>query len=137
MNKNEKIKRINKSLENTMTSVIGIEVTDIGEDYICGKMPVDNRTKQPFGVLHGGSSLAFAETLGSVIGGMKVPSHQNVMGIEINANHLKTVKEGYVYGKAVPVRIGNKIQVWGINITDEGNDLVCTSRLTLVVVEKR
>ncbi len=138
MEKQEKLKRINDSIQNTMTSTIGIEITDIGDDFICGKMPVDERTTQPFGLLHGGASAALAETLGSIGGGIKVYSNnETVVGIEINANHLKSVRDGWVYGKATPIRIGKKIQVWNIEITNEDDDLICVSRLTLAVIPKK
>ena len=138
MEKQEKLKRINDSIQNTMTSTIGIEITDIGDDFICGKMPVDERTTQPFGLLHGGASVALAETLGSIGGGIKVYSNnETVVGIEINANHLKSVRDGWVYGKATPIRIGKKIQVWNIEITNENDDLICVSRLTLAVIPKK
>ena len=138
MEKQEKLKRINDSIQNPMTSTIGIEITDIGDDFICGKMPVDERTTQPFGLLHGGASAALAETLGSIGGGIKVYSNnETVVGIEINANHLKSVRDGWVYGKATPIRIGKKIQVWNIEITNEDDDLICVSRLTLAVIPKK
>ena len=138
MEKQEKLKRINDSIQNTMTSTIGIEITDIGNDFICGKMPVDERTTQPFGLLHGGASAALAETLGSIGGGIKVYSNnETVVGIEINANHLKSVRDGWVYGKATPIRIGKKIQVWNIEITNEDDDLICVTRLTLAVISKK
>ena len=138
MEKQEKLKRINDSIQNTMTSTIGIEITDIGDDFICGKMPVDERTTQPFGLLHGGASVALAETLGSIGGGIKVYSNnETVVGIEINANHLKSARDGWVYGKATPIRIGEKIQVWNIEITNDSNDIICVSRLTLAVIPKK
>ena len=138
MEKKEKLQRINDSIQNTMTSAIGIEITDIGDDFISGKMPVDERTVQPFGLLHGGASAALAETLGSIAGGIKVYSNnETVVGIEINANHLKSAREGWVYGKATPIRIGKKIQVWDIRITNESDELVCVSCLTLAVVKKK
>ena len=138
MEKQEKLKRINDSIQNTMTSTIGIEITDIGDDFICGKMPVDERTTQPFGLLHGGASAALAETLGSIGGGIKVYSNnETVVGIEINANHLKSARDGWVYGKAAPIRIGKKIQVWNIEITNDSNDIICVSRLTLAVMPKK
>jgi 1,4-dihydroxy-2-naphthoyl-CoA hydrolase len=138
MEKQEKIKRINDGIQNTMTSTIGIEITDIGDDFICGKMPVDERTTQPFGLLHGGASVALAETLGSIGGGIKVyNNNETVVGIEINANHLKSARDGWVYGKAIPIRIGKKIQVWNIEITNEDDDLICVSRLTLAVIPKK
>ena len=138
MEKQEKLKRINDSIQNTMTSTIGIEITDIGDDFICGKMPVDERTTQPFGLLHGGASVALAETLGSIGGGIKVYSNnETVVGIEINANHLKSARDGWVYGKATPIRIGKKIQVWNIEISNDSGDLICVSRLTLAVIPKK
>ena len=138
MEKKEKIRRINESIQNTMTSAIGIEITDIGDDFISGKMPVDDRTVQPFGLLHGGASAALAETLGSIAGGIKVyNNNETVVGIEINANHLKSARDGWVYGKATPIRIGKKIQVWDIRITNESDVLVCVSRLTLAVIPKK
>ena len=138
MEKQEKLKRINDGIQNTMTSTIGIEITDIGDDFICGKMPVDERTTQPFGLLHGGASVALAETLGSIGGGIKVyKNNETVVGIEINANHLKSARDGWVFGKAIPIRIGKKIQVWNIEITNEDDDLICVSRLTLAVIPKK
>ena len=90
---------------------------------------------QTFGLLHGGASVAMAETLGSIAGGLKVFSNkETVVGIEINANHLKPIKEGWVYGKATPIRIGKKIQVWEIKIENEKEELICISRLTLAVI---
>ena len=138
MNKQEIIDKINKTLHNTMSAQLGIEITDIGEYFISGKMPVDERTMQPFGLLHGGASVALAETLGSIGGGIKVyKKNETVVGIEINANHLKSAREGWVFGKATPIRIGKKIQVWNIEITNESDELVCVSRLTLAVISKK
>ena len=136
MSKKEEI-QIDYNIQNTLQSTIGIEITDIEDDFVCGKMPVDNRTKQPFGLLHGGASVALAETLGSIGGGIKVYNNsETVMGIEINANHLKSVENGWVYGKAISIRIGKNIQVWEIKITNEENELICISRLTLAVMPK-
>tara|TARA_B100000945_G_scaffold21650_1_gene15458 strand:- start:2145 stop:2567 length:423 start_codon:yes stop_codon:yes gene_type:complete len=137
MDKKEILRKIEERTGNTMVSNIGIEITDFGEEYLCGKMPVDDRTKQPFGLLHGGASVAFAETLGSMGAGMHVDlENYSVVGIEINSSHLKAMKEGWVYGKAVPIRIGRKIQVWDIDIKDEKDNMVCKSRLTLAVIKK-
>ena len=138
MDKEKTLKQITDRSKNTMVGNMGIELTDIGQQFICGKMPVDYRTKTPFGVLHGGSSVALAETLGSIIGGFQVDSEtQTVVGIDINASHLKSVSGGWVYGKSEAVRIGRKIQVWDINIKDENQNMVCKSRLTLAVINKR
>ena len=138
MDEQGKIKRINESLQNTMTSAIGIEITDVRDEYICGKMPVDERTVQPFGLLHGGASVALAETLVSIAGGIRVCSNNEiVVGIEINASHLKSTQKGWVMGKAIPIRIGKKFHVWEIKITNEKNELICISRLTLAVINKK
>jgi len=138
MDKEKTLQKIQESIQDTMNSAIGIEITDVGDDFICGKMPVDKRTVQRFGILHGGASVTLAESLGSIIGSMQIDViTEMVVGVEINANHLKSIKAGWVYGKASPIRIGKKIQVWEIKITNEKSKLVCISRLTLAVVEKR
>ena len=138
MDEQKKIKRINESLQNTMASIIGIEITEVRDEYICGKMPVNERTVQPFGLLHGGASVALAETLGSIAGGIRVyPNNETVVGIEINASHLKSTQKGWVMGKAIPIRIGKKIHVWEIEIINEKNELICISRLTLAVINKK
>ena len=137
MNKQEIIDKIHNRSSSTMVENLGIKITDIGENFVSGKMPVDERTKQPFGLLHGGASVALAETLGSVGAGMNIDqASQSVVGIEINANHLKAVKRGWVFGKANAIRIGRKIQVWEIDIKNENDEFVCKSRLTLAVIEK-
>ena len=130
----EKLRNITNS---TLITALGIEITKFEKDCVKGRMPVDERTKQPFGLLHGGASVALAETLGSLGGGKNIDldSHA-VVGIEINASHLKSVKNGWVFGKAEPVRIWKKIQVWEIVITDEIKNLICKSRLTLAVIKK-
>ncbi len=136
MDKNQIINEIHSRSKSTLVENLGIEITDVGENFICGKMPVDERTKQPYGLLHGGASVALAETLGSIGGGMQINlKSDSIVGIEINANHLKSIKKGWVFGKAEALRIGNKIQVWDINIKDETNNLVCKSRLTLAVIK--
>ena len=123
--------------QNTMTSNIGIQITDYDDNYICGKMPVDTRTKQPFGLLHGGASAAFAETLGSIGAGKHVDLEEySVVGVELNSSHLRAVKNGWVFGKATPIRIGRTMQVWDINIENENGKGVCKSRLTLAVIKK-
>ena len=130
----EELRNITNS---TLVTTLGIEITEFEKDCVKGRMPVDERTKQPFGLLHGGASVALAETLGSLGGGKNIDldSHA-VVGIEINASHLKSVKNGWVFGEAEPVRIGKKIQVWEIVITDEIKNLICKSRLTLAVIKK-
>ena len=137
MNKQEIIDRIHSRSTLTMVENLGIEIIDVGQNFISGKMPVDERTKQPFGLLHGGASVALAETLGSIGAGMQIDhSSQSVVGIEINANHLKSVKSGWVFGTATAIRIGRKIQVWEIDIKDKNDNYVCKSRLTLAVIQK-
>ena len=137
MNKKHVIKKVNNSFQDTMMSVLGIEITDFGESYVSGKMPVDNRTKQPFGLLHGGASAAFAETLGSIGAGKHVDLEEySVVGVELNSSHLKAVRTGWVFGKATPIRVGRTIQVWGIDIKNQEDDLVCKSRLTLAVIKR-
>ena len=137
MNKQEIIDRIHSRSTSTMVENLGIKIIDVGQNFISGKMPVDERTKQPFGLLHGGASVALAETLGSIGAGMQIDhSSQSVVGIEINANHLKSVKSGWVFGTATAIRIGRKIQVWEIDIKDKNDNYVCKSRLTLAVIEK-
>lgn len=136
MDKKDILKMVNERTNDTMVSTLGIEITDFGDKHISGKMPVDNRTKQPFGLLHGGASAAFAETLGSIGAGNQIDLNEfSVVGIEINSSHLSAVRSGWVYGKATPIRIGKTIQVWDINIKDEEGRLVCKSRLTIAVIK--
>ena len=136
MDKKDILKMVNERINDTMVSTLGIEITDFGDKHISGKMPVDDRTKQPFGLLHGGASAAFAETLGSIGAGNQIDLNEfSVVGIEINSSHLSAVRSGWVYGKASPIRIGRTIQVWDINIKDEEGELVCKSRLTIAVIK--
>jgi len=138
MDKQKAIEQINIFGKNTMMDSLGIKITDFGDEYICGKMPVDERTIQPFGLLHGGASAALAETLGSIAGGMKVDHEgKTVVGIEINCNHLRSVRSGWVNGIAKPIKLGKKIQVWNIEIKNDNDDLVAVSRLTLAVIDKK
>ena len=116
---------------------LGIEFTEIGADFLRGRMPVDERTKQPYGILHGGASVALAETLGSTAAGLVVdPDKYRVVGQEINANHIRAVSSGFVIGTARPHHVGRRSHVWEIRITDEQERLVCISRLTMFVLEK-
>jgi|TARA_B110000438_G_scaffold101878_1_gene100757 1,4-dihydroxy-2-naphthoyl-CoA hydrolase len=132
------LEKIRERSSSTLVGRLGIEITDIGNQYISGKMPVDDRTKQPFGLLHGGASVALAETLGSIGAGNQVNLEtHSVVGIEINASHIKAVQDGWVFGIATAVRIGRKIQVWEIEIKDDNDSVVCKSRLTLAVIEKK
>lgn len=120
-----------------MLAHLGIVMTEIGDDYLKATMPVDHRTHQPFGLLHGGASVALAESLGSMGAYLCVdPTLYNVVGLEINANHIRAVREGHVTGTARPIHIGKSTQLWEIRITDEADKLVCISRITLAVLAK-
>ena len=130
------VEELNKLTTNTLVEVLGIVFTEVGDDFVSAKMPVDNRTLQPYGLLHGGASVALAETLGSMAAQIVTGFESPCVGVEINANHLKSVKEGFVYGTAKPVRIGKNVHVWGIEIKDEKDHLVCISRLTVLVKSK-
>lgn len=116
---------------------LGIVFTELGEDFLRGTMPVDERTKQPYGLLHGGSSVLLAETLGSMAANLCVedPATQQAVGLEINANHLRAAKSGVVTGTARALHLGRSTQVWEIRIEDESGRLVCISRLTMSVVK--
>jgi len=123
---------------NTLVSHLGIEFTEVGPDFLVARMPVDQRTHQPLGLLHGGASVALAETLGSVAATLCVnPEIQYCVGLEINANHVKSVRSGYVLGKTRAVHIGKRTQVWEIIISNEQQELVCVSRITMAVIDRR
>jgi uncharacterized protein (TIGR00369 family) len=126
---------LNALSRGTAMEPLGIVFTELGTDYLRGSMPVDARTRQPYGLLHGGASVLLAETLGSTAGGLCVGPGQGVVGIEINANHLAGVREGLVTGTARPLHVGRSTQVWEIRIEDARGRLACISRLTLAVVD--
>lgn len=127
-----------ESSKNTAVTNLGIEYLEIGDDYVTGRMPVDERTVQPFGILHGGASVVLAETLGSMAANLCMKDDQHVaVGLDINANHVSSAAGDWVYGKATPVHIGGTTQVWEIRIETEQGRLVCISRLTMAVVKKR
>lgn len=116
---------------------LGIVFTEAGPDWLRGTMPVDERTRQPFGLLHGGASVALAETLGSMAGGLCVDAeNEMVVGLEINANHLRAAREGTITGTARALHLGRSTQVWEIRIDNEAGKPVCVSRLTLAVVPR-
>lgn len=134
---NISLEDINKFNKGCMVSHIGIEYTEVGEDFLCGKMPVDERTKQPLGLLHGGANVTLAETLGSMAAQLCLDqSKEYAVGLDINANHLKAAKSGHVYGKALAIHIGKKTHVWEIKITNDEDQLVCISRLTMAIITK-
>ena len=121
--------------EGSMNGWLGIEFTDCGDDWITARMPVNERTRQPFGRLHGGASVAFAETVGSVAAGWCLDRATSVgVGMEINANHIRPAYDGYVYATARPESVGRTIQVWSIRIEDDAGKLVCIARLTVAVI---
>jgi 1,4-dihydroxy-2-naphthoyl-CoA hydrolase len=121
----------------TLVAHLGIVITELGDDFIRATMPVDHRTHQPMGLLHGGASVALAESLGSMGAYLCVDaSRYDVVGLEINANHIRGVKSGTVTGTARPIHIGKSTQLWEIRITNEADKLVCISRITIAVLEK-
>jgi len=121
---------------NTMVEHLGIRILEIGDDYIKAGMPVDHRTRQPMGILHGGASVALAETVGSFAAVMAAAPGSYCVGLEINANHIRSIKNGEVTGIAKPIHLGRTTQVWEIRILDEEEKIVCISRLTLAVLKK-
>ncbi|MDJ1469414.1 hotdog fold thioesterase [Cytophagaceae bacterium DM2B3-1] len=132
------IEFLNQMGAKTMSSHLGIEFTEIGADHIIAKMPVDFRTHQPLGLLHGGASVVLAETLGSIAANCCLDTtKQYAVGLEINANHVRSVSEGFVYGKTTPIHIGRSTHVWDIRITNEKDQLVCVSRLTVAIKDKK
>ncbi len=121
--------------DNTMIEHLGIEFIELGDDFLRARMPVDHRTVQPAGLLHGGASVALAETLGSAASFLSVdPAQFAVVGVEVNANHVRSVRDGWVTGTARPLHLGKSTHVWDIRIVDEQDRLVCISRLTIAVV---
>lgn len=127
------IASLNAMTRDTLMQALGIAFTELGDGYLRATMPVDARTHQPYGLLHGGASVALAETLGSSAG-MLMAGGNAVVGLEINANHLRAVRSGTVTGTARPIHVGRSTQVWDIRIEDEAGKLVCVSRITLSVL---
>ncbi len=129
------IDALNARARGSLVEHLGIAVTEAGDDWLRGTMPVDARTRQPYGLLHGGASVALAETLGSMAGGLCVDTtREAVVGLEINANHLRAVREGTVTGTARALHVGRSTHVWEIRIENEAGKPVCISRITLAVV---
>ncbi len=122
----------------TMGEHVGIQWTEVGNNYLKAKMPVDHRTIQPYGLLHGGASCTLAETIGSVASAMVIDhSKFYCVGLEINANHVRSAKEGFVTGVAVPLHLGSTTHVWDIKIYDEKEKLICVSRLTVAILKRQ
>jgi len=129
--------RLNALGKGSMSEHLGIEITEVTPDTLTGRMPVDHRTKQPMGLLHGGASVVLAETLGSIAAHACINTNlQYCVGLEINANHIRPAKEGFVYGTARALHVGRKTQVWEVRIINEKQQLVCISRLTVAVIDK-
>ena len=129
---------LNQRHAGTMAKTVGIEFTETGDDSLQARMPVDDRTKQPLGLLHGGATATLAETLGSVASMLCINLKEfNCVGLELNVNHLKSAREGYVTGRVTPIRIGRTIHVWDIRVTNEEGELTAVSRLTVAVVPVR
>jgi len=131
------LETLNKTSENTLIDHLNIVYTEVGDDFISATMPVCSFTHQPLGMLHGGASVVLAETLGSVAANFCVPEGSYCVGLDINANHVRSMRSGQVVGTATPIHLGISTQVWQINITDERERLVCTSRLTIAVKHQR
>lgn len=130
--------QLNNTKHQTMVTHLGIEFTGIGDDFLEATMPVDHRTIQPMGLLHGGANVALAETLGSLAASLTLDQEkQAVVGLEINANHLKSVRSGKVKGIAKPIHLGKSTQVWEIKIFNEAEQLCCISRLTMAILDKK
>ena len=128
------LEQLNARSQGCAVSHLGIEFTEIGPDYLCARVPVDERTKQPYGLLHGGVSVVLAETLGSMAAVLACPPGHRAVGLEINANHLRAVTSGWVTGTARPVHIGRTTQVWQIDMCNEAGQPTCVSRITMAVL---
>jgi 1,4-dihydroxy-2-naphthoyl-CoA hydrolase len=132
------IEEIRSFAKETMNDYIGIEFTELGENFMRAKMPVDHRTRQAYGILHGGASATLAETVGSVASAMVIDLGQfYCVGLEINANHIRSVKDGFVEGTALPLHLGGLTHVWDIKIRDHQDNLICVSRLTMAILKRR
>lgn len=132
------LETINGWSANTLMQALGIRMTAVGEDWLTGTMPVDTRTHQPYGLLHGGASVALAETLGSTAAMLTLdPERFLTVGLDINANHLRAATSGWVTGTARPVHIGRTTQVWAIEMVNDAGELTCVSRITMAILAPR
>lgn len=137
-NKNLKLEDFSMWGKNTMSETLGMQFTEIGDNFLKISMPVDERTKQPYGLLHGGASVALAETVGSVASALVIDHTKHLcVGIEINANHVRSARSGLVTGTCTPIHLGASTHVWEIKIHDEKDKLVCVSRLTVAILERK
>jgi uncharacterized protein (TIGR00369 family) len=128
------VELLTKNNANSAVSHLGIEFLEVGENFICARVPVDQRTIQPYGFLHGGVSVVLAETLGSCGAAYSVPIGHRVVGLDINANHLKSATSGWVTGITRPVHRGRTTHVWAIELTNDAGELTCVSRITMAVL---
>ena len=128
---------LNATNDHTASQHLGIEIVELGDDFLRGRVPVDHRSKQPFGLLHGGVSVVLAETLGSIGAYYASPEGHNAVGLDINANHLRSATSGWVTGTARPVHLGRTTHVWQIELHNENNELTCISRLTMAILAPR
>lgn len=131
------LQALNRGSADTAVSHLGIEITEIGDDYIVGRVPVDKRTVQPFGLLHGGVSVVLAETLGSLGAFYASPEGHTAVGLDINANHLRAARSGWVTATAKPVHIGRTTHVWQIDMVNDEGQPTCTSRITMAILAPR
>lgn len=138
LDKNTNIAKLNAINKNTLMEALGIEYTEVGENYLCGKMPVNYKTHQPAGLLHGGATAALIESLGSMGSAIIADiSKYNITGIEINVNHIRGIKEGWVYAKATIIHCGKTTHVWQTDVYNENNKLIATGRLTVLILPKK
>ncbi|SRR3989344_1016862 len=128
------VEEINHRCKNTLCDHLGIEFIEVGETFMRAKMPVDKRTHQPMGIVHGGATAALAETVGSAAANYCVTDEKICVGIDLNINHIRTVKSGFVIGTATPLHLGKSTQVWEIKIENEAKQLISAARLTLLVI---
>jgi 1,4-dihydroxy-2-naphthoyl-CoA hydrolase len=137
-NKTEILERCNRVSKNTLMETLNIEYIDAGEDFLKAKMPVNSRVHQPMGLLHGGASVALAESVGSAASHLFInPKEQEIRGIEIAANHLKSIKEGYVFATAKIIHKGKSVHLWEIKITDEGGNLISVCKLSNMILTRK
>ena len=138
MNKEEILKQLNSYNNNTLMETLEIEFVDVGEDYVTAKMPVNSRVHQPYGILHGGATAALAETVGSLASAFFLKSKDKIVkGIELSVNHLKSKKEGVVFGTAKPIHRGRTTHLWEIKVVDEEDNLISICKLTNMVLDKK
>ena len=128
---------LNQTNADTAATHLGIEIIEVGADFLRGRVPVDARTRQPFGILHGGVSVVLAETLGSIGAYYACPEGDRGVGLDINANHIRAVSSGWVTGTARPVHVGRTTQVWQIEMVNDAGELTCVSRLTMAILAPR